>query len=302
MKFAIGQKKGMTQIFHDSGKVIPVTAVKIEKNVVLGFRKKEKDGYSAVILGSGVLKKNIKKPVKGFLKDLKNSRWIKEFKIDSKYEENVSEKFQRGTEYGVEIFRPGDKITVTGYVKGRGFQGVVKRHNFAGAPASHGTKDQLRMPGSIGATGPAHVFKGVKMAGHMGTNQKTIKGLKIVKVDFENEVVYISGSLPGAYNSIIILQGPGRAVLNKKVKEVENKADDNNVEEKDVEKMPENAESKEVEKDAVDSDDVNKDSEEVKNEKVDEETDNKQDDSEDKASEGNGNPEDEKKDDNKNKE
>lgn len=215
MKFAIGQKKQMTQIFFEDGRVIPVTAVKIDKNVIIDVKTKERDGYWAVKVGSGVLKKKITKPLQGVLKGLKNSRWIKEFRLNNDQAQNALDKFTRGVEFGVEIFRPGDKVTVTGYSKGRGFQGVVKRHNFSGAPASHGTKDQLRMPGSIGATGPAHVFKGKKMPGHMGNQKVTIKGLEVIKVDREAGILYIKGALPGSFNSMVLISGPGRFIIKK---------------------------------------------------------------------------------------
>ena len=224
MKFAIGQKKQMTQVFFEDGRVVPVTAVKIDKNVIIDVKTPERDGYWAVKVGSGVIKKKLTKPLQGVLKGLKNSRWIKEFRLNDDQAQNALEKFTRGLEFGVEIFRPGDKVTVTGYSKGRGFQGVVKRHNFAGAPASHGTKDQLRMPGSIGATGPAHVFKGRRMPGHMGTGRVTVKGLEVIKVDREEGVLYIKGALPGSFNSIILIFGPGRFVIKKEeVKKEEEK-------------------------------------------------------------------------------
>ncbi len=215
MKFAIGQKKQMTQVFFEDGRVVPVTAVKIEKNVIIDVKTPERDGYWAVKVGSGVVKKRLTKPLQGVLKGLKNSRWVKEFRLNNDQAQNALEKFTRGLEFGAEIFRPGDKVTVTGYSKGRGFQGVVKRHNFAGAPASHGTKDQLRMPGSIGATGPAHVFKGRRMPGHMGTSRVTVKGLEVIKVDKEEGILYIKGALPGSFNSMVLIFGPGRFVVKK---------------------------------------------------------------------------------------
>ena len=134
------------------------------------------------------------------LNDNKNNtvRFLHEFKNDSD--------LKRGDKFGVEIFTEGEKIQVTGFSKGRGFQGVVKRHGFHGSPASHGHKDQLRMPGSIGATGPAHVFKGMRMAGRDGGKTITIENLEVIKIIPEKNVLVVKGSVPGAKGSYLIVR------------------------------------------------------------------------------------------------
>jgi large subunit ribosomal protein L3 len=233
MKFILGQKKQMTQIFKDDGSVVPVTTVLVEPNVITQLKNQDKDGYVAVQVGSGTTKKSHTKAQQGHLKDLKPSRWLREFRFpitleraqraigsqvqegdsidptESDLQNDTLGKFKKGMEFGVEIFRPGDKVRVTGVSKGKGFQGVVKRHGFHGQDKSHGNKDQLRMPGSIGATGPAHVFKGMRMPGRMGTDKVTVDGLQVVKVDLENNLLYIKGALPGSLNSLVMIQGPG---------------------------------------------------------------------------------------------
>lgn len=223
MKFILGQKKNMTQLFTEDGTVIPVTVVEATQNVITQVKTRKKDGYYAVQVGSGVTKKRHTKPQQGHLKDLNLSRWMREFRFDANRDakeeiiEKQLEKFSRGMTFGVEIFRPGDSVSVQGTSKGRGFQGVVKRHGFSGAPKTHGTKDQVRMPGSIGATGPAHVFKGLRMGGRMGTDLITVQGLQIVKVDYDNNLLYVKGALPGAINSLVLVSGPGTFKMRKVV-------------------------------------------------------------------------------------
>ncbi len=237
----------MTQLFMEDGRVIPVTVVKAVRNVVTQIRNNERDGYVAVQVGTTAGSKHIKKPQKGHCKGIQECGTMREFRVLSG---QVPSSISRGLEFGVEIFRPGDSVQVTGMSKGRGFQGVVKRHNFAGAPASHGTKDQLRMPGSIGATGPAHVFKGQRMPGRMGNDRITIKGLKIVKVDTENGLLYIKGALPGAFNAILSIQGPGTFKIVNKTEEkdtVEGLSEDNLSEEVTTSKKENENEEKENE-------------------------------------------------------
>ena len=204
MKFILGKKLEMTQIFKADGNVIPVTAVLVEQNVITQIKNKEKDGYSAVQVGFGK-PKNIKKPQAGHLKDIEQVKIMREFRVEAKEVESL----KRGDKMGVEIFKNGDKIKVTGTSKGKGFQGVVKRHGFHGSPASHGHKDQLRMGGSIGAGGVQRVFKGVRMPGHMGDEQVTISGLEIVDINAEKNILYIKGAVPGARNGLLLIYGPG---------------------------------------------------------------------------------------------
>jgi large subunit ribosomal protein L3 len=209
MKFILGKKLEMTQIWQDN-KVVPVTKIVAGPCFVVQVKTKDKDGYEAIQIGFGEKKeKNIKKPQKGHLAKVgKNLRYLREFRLD-KNGGGEEVKVKIGDVIKVDTFAPGDKVKVTGISKGRGFQGVVKRHNFAGAPASHGTKDQLRMPGSIGATGPAHVFKGTRMAGRMGGDQVTVKNLEIIEVDKENNILLIKGAIPGARNSLVLISGEG---------------------------------------------------------------------------------------------
>jgi len=198
MKFILGKKIEMTQVFRDDGTVVPVTLIQAGPCVITQIRTETKDGYSAVQIGYGK-KRSINKPLTGHLKDLDNFRYMREFKVSDP-------EYKRGDKIDVSIFEFGDKVDVTGISKGQGFQGVVKRHCFAGSPASHGHKDQLRMPGSIGATGPAHVFKGTKMGGRMGGTQVTVKNLVIEKIDPKNNVLAIKVAIPGARNSLVMIK------------------------------------------------------------------------------------------------
>ncbi len=214
MKFIIGKKLEMSQIFKADGNVIPVTAVLATPNVVTQVKMAEgKDGYNAVQVGFGVDKK-IKKSLAGHLKSLAPVKTIKEFRVESA----DAGALKRGDEITVEVFSEGDAVKVSGVSKGKGFQGVVKRHGFHGSPKTHGHKDQVRMPGSIGAGGVQRVFKGKRMAGHMGDENVTISGLNIVAVDAEKNIIYIKGAIPGARNSVVTVYGPGVMEI-KKVEE-----------------------------------------------------------------------------------
>ncbi len=207
MKYIIGKKIGMTQIFREDGTVVPVTRIKAGPCVVTQVKTAEKEGVNAVQVGFGVQKVfRLAKPQKGHLKDIsvenpnQTVRHLHDFRNDSD--------LKRGDVFTVSIFEPGEKVKVTGRSKGRGFQGVVKRHGFKGSPASHGHKDQLRMPGSIGATDAARVFKGTRMGGHMGDEQVSVLNLEIVKVDEENNELFIKGAVPGARNGILYVMTP----------------------------------------------------------------------------------------------
>jgi len=202
MKFILGKKLNMSQIFSDDGKVIPVTIIQAGPCQISQVKTQEKDGYRAVQIGF-YEKKKLTKSLTGHLKNLPKFRYLREFKIDD------SQELKKDQEVNVSVFQSGDKVKVTGITKGRGFQGVVKRHGFHGAPASHGHKDQERMPGSIGSTDAARVFKGKKMPGQMGNSQVTVTGLEIVKIDKENNILYIKGAVPGARNGLLLISGPG---------------------------------------------------------------------------------------------
>lgn len=194
MKYILGKKLEMSQVYGPDGSIIPVTLVKVGPCYVTNVLTKERNGYEAVQIGFEVIKK-LTKPEAGHLKDLPKLRHLAEFRLDNPT-------VQRGDMIEASAFIPGDMVQVIGVSKGKGFQGVVKRHGFHGHPTTHGHKDQARMPGSIGAGGPQHVFKGRRMAGHMGSDQVTVKNLKVIEVR-EDGVLAIKGAVPGARNTIV---------------------------------------------------------------------------------------------------
>jgi len=198
MKFILGKKIGMTQIFNDYNNVIPVTIIKAGPCFVVQIKNKEKDGYEAVQIGFEEIKDGkAKKPQKGHFKKYgleKNYRYLREFSDN---------KLKSGDEIKVNIFNSGEIVNVSGISKGKGFQGVVKRHGFKGSPASHGTKHTLRAPGSIGSAFPQRVFKGKRMAGRMGSDRITVQGLEIVDIDKENNLLAIKGAVPGKKGTLL---------------------------------------------------------------------------------------------------
>lgn len=200
-KFLLGEKLGMTQVFEDDGTVVPVTVIKVEPNTVVQVKTKGKDGYEAVQIGS-VSKKKLSKPQQGHLKDLGNLRFLKEFRTLTVNDQEV----KRGDKLDVSMFVPGDTVKVTGLSKGKGFQGVVKRHGFSGMPASHGAHSVMRHAGSIGQRFPQHTLKGMRMAGRMGGVKKTTRGLKIVRVDADNGLLALRGAVPGNKGGFLIIQ------------------------------------------------------------------------------------------------
>lgn len=193
----------MTQKFAADGTVLPVTVVKAGPNTITQV-KGEKDGYTAIQVGYGH-KKTLSKPLQGHLKNLSNFRWLREF--------IAGDKVERGQQIDLSTFAVGDKVKVTGISKGKGFQGVVKRHGFHGAPKSHGHKDQLRMPGSIGAGEPQHVFKGKRMGGHMGDETVSVLNLEIVEIDQAQNLIYLKGAVPGSRNGLVMLQTDGDLIV-----------------------------------------------------------------------------------------
>lgn len=200
MKFILGKKIGMTQVFLPSGEVVPVTRVIAGPCTIVQVKEKEK----AIQLGFGEKKEfRLNKPDAGHLKDLTPAAWLKEFAVEK------TDNINRGDLVTLETFAIGDEIEVTGVSKGKGFAGVVKRHHFRGGPASHGHKDNLRAPGSIGAGGVQRVFKGMRMAGRMGGEQVTVKNLEVVEIHPETNEIFIKGAVPGGRNSLIVIQGEG---------------------------------------------------------------------------------------------
>ncbi len=204
MKFLLGLKLGMSQIFDEKGNVIPVTLIEAGPCIVTQIKTKEKDGYWAVQIGFGEAKK-VTKAISGHLKELGKLLFLREFRNE---EPKIDDKeLKRGDRIDVSIFQEGDIVKVTGLSKGKGFAGVVKRWHFHGRPATHGTKHELRTPGSVGASVPQRVVKGKKMAGRMGFERVTIKNLKVVKVDKENNLLAIKGAVPGPKGALLEVIG-----------------------------------------------------------------------------------------------
>jgi len=200
MTFILGTKDGMTQLFNEEGMALPVTAISVEPNTVTQVKTEEKDGYNAVQLAQGERnQKQIKKPQEGHFKASGRSNFknVKEFRVEDPSE------FSVGDTLDVSTLEEGQKVTVSSVSKGKGFQGGVKRHNFSGGRRSHGNKHSEREGGSIGAGGPQRVFKGVKMPGRMGSDRITIKGLTIVKIDSENNRIFVQGALAGKRGDVV---------------------------------------------------------------------------------------------------
>ena len=207
-KALIGKKVGMTQIFDENGVVIPVTVIEAGPCVVAQVKTLEKDGYEAIQLGFGEVKeKKVNKPEKGhFTKaNIKPLKHLREFKLDS------IEGIKVGDELKADIFAVGDKIDVQGTSKGKGFQGVIKRHGQSRGPMGHGSMYHRR-PGSMGPTStPGRVFKGKKLPGHMGHVTVTIQNLDVVKVDMDKNVILVKGSVPGAKGAILKIKSAVKA-------------------------------------------------------------------------------------------
>lgn len=195
MKFLLGKKEKMTQIFTEEG-VVPVTVIKTSPNIVTQIKTVDKDGYSAIQVGFGSKKdKNISKPIRGHIKELGNFAHLKEIK--------TSQDFNVGDVLEITNFIEGDKVTVSAISKGKGFQGVVKRHGFKGGRRSHGQKHSEREPGSIGVGGIQRVQKGTRMAGRMGTDRITVKNLKIARIEAESNMIYLKGAIPGRKGTLV---------------------------------------------------------------------------------------------------
>lgn len=200
MTFILGVKDGMTQLFDGEGMAIPVTAIAVEPNTVTQVKTVESDGYNAIQLAQGERnQKQIKKPQVGHFKGVERSNFknVKEFRVDS------TEGFTVGDTLDTSVLEEGQKVTVSSVSKGKGFQGGVKRHNFSGGRRSHGNKHAEREGGSIGAGGPQRVFKGVKMPGRMGSDRITIKNLTVVKIDSENNRIFVQGALAGKRGDVV---------------------------------------------------------------------------------------------------
>jgi len=196
----IGRKVGMTQVFQDDGTMVAVSVLAIEPNTVTRLRTSDRDGYTAVQLGTDA-KKKLNKPEAGQLKDLPKVGTIREFRVESVDDFTVGQTLSLG-----DLFAAGDEVDLTGVSKGKGFAGVIKRHNFHRGPKTHGS-DHHRAPGSIGpGTTPGRVYRGLKMGGHMGDERVTIKKVRVVRTDLDRNLLLVKGSLPGARGSLILVK------------------------------------------------------------------------------------------------
>lgn len=202
LKSIIGKKIGMTQVFDDKGNLIPVTVVEAGPCIVTGVRTCEKDGYSAVQLGFGdIEEKKLNKPQSGMFKknNLAPKKILSEVRVD-----DISP-YSIGQEIKVGLFKAGDYVDVSALTKGKGYTGVIKRHNFGMQPRSHGQSDRTRSRGSSGGQGPQKLFKGMKMSGHSGNEYVTIQKLQIVNVDSEKNLMLIKGAVPAVKTGTLFI-------------------------------------------------------------------------------------------------
>ena len=213
----IGKKIGMSREFYKTGQSIPVTVLKLEKARVIQVIEQEKRGYKAVQVGFGSIKTSkISKPLKGYFtkKNTEPKKKLKEFRVAD------TEKYKEGNEFGLEIFKDIKFVDVRSKTIGKGFAGVMKRHNFSGLRATHGVSVSHRSHGSTGQRqDPGKVFKGKKMAGHMGDKLRTIQNLEIIKSDLENNLLYLKGSIPGSKNSEVIVKKAAKNIKKLTIKE-----------------------------------------------------------------------------------
>ncbi len=208
-KALIGKKIGMTQIFDEKGKVVPVTVVEAGPCVVSQVKTVETDGYEAIQMGFGDIKpKHVTKPLQGHFKkaDVAPKRILKEFRFDD------CAAYELGQIIKADVFETGDKVDVTGKSKGKGYAGVIKRWNFARLKESHGTGPNARHGGSMGAcSSPSRVWKGKKMAGHLGAEKVTVQNLAVVKIDAEDNLIAIKGAIPGANGGYVVIKDSVKA-------------------------------------------------------------------------------------------
>ena len=200
----IGKKLGMTQVFRDNGKVETVTAIEAGPCTVTQVKTAEKEGYQAAQLGFATAK-HLTRPERGHLKDMGLFKYLREFRLADTADIEV------GQVIDVSLFNEGDLVDVTGWSKGKGFAGVVKRYHFAGGPKTHGQSDRHRAPGSVGAgTSPGRVFKGQHMAGHMGNRRVTVMKLKVYKADTDRNLLMLIGHVPGAKGGLLMINKSDR--------------------------------------------------------------------------------------------
>ena len=195
----IGRKLGTTQFFGEKGEADVATMIEAGPCTVVQVKTSETDGYTAAKLGFGAAKK-LKSVLKGQSKGLGDFKYLREFRMET------AEGVKVGDKLDVSLFKPGDKITVTGISKGRGFAGGVKRYHFRGGPKTHGQSDRNRAPGSIGSTTtPGRVYKGTRMAGHMGDDRVTVRNMEVLKADVERNLLLVKGPVPGAKNGLLLI-------------------------------------------------------------------------------------------------
>ena len=195
----IGRKLGTTQFFGEKGNAEAATMIEAGPCTVVQVKTSESDGYTAAKLGFGAAKK-LKSVLKGQSKGLGEFKFFREFRMES------AEGVKVGDKLDVSLFKPGDKITVTGISKGRGFAGGVKRYHFHGGPKTHGQSDRNRAPGSIGSTTtPGRVYKGTRMAGHMGDDRVTVRNMEVLKADVKKNLLLVKGPVPGAKNGLLLI-------------------------------------------------------------------------------------------------
>jgi large subunit ribosomal protein L3 len=214
MKGILGKKLGMSQVFNDKGESIPVTVIQAGPCYVTQTKTRERDGYAAIQLGFDEIKPGrLTKPELNHLskKNIPALRHLREFRL------NAGEDYTEGQKLDAGMFQVGGLVDVVGMSKGRGFAGVVKRHGFSGGPKSHGQSDRGRAPGAIGAgTTPGRVFKGMRMAGHMGDERVTVHNLEVVLVDPERSLLVVKGAVPGARNGLLIIREARKTSVSKK--------------------------------------------------------------------------------------
>jgi large subunit ribosomal protein L3 len=203
MRGLIGKKVGMTQVYNDLGEMTPVTVLEVGPCVVTQVKTQEIDGYDAIQVGYGdIKKKHLNKPLEGHFKKAK----VNPKRILAEFEKTEGFDYKVGQEFNASLFKEGEYVNTIGTSKGRGFAGVIKRHNFNRQPQTHGTKNTLRHPGSIGqASDPSRVFKGMKMAGQYGNKKVTIENLEVVKVNKDSNQILLKGAVPGANNGIVYI-------------------------------------------------------------------------------------------------
>jgi|TARA_Y100000817_G_scaffold132034_1_gene103398 large subunit ribosomal protein L3 len=213
----IGKKIGMTREFFKTGQSVPVTVLKVEKGRVIQIIDKDHRGYNAIQVGFGKIKNSkLSKSMKGYFskKNTEAKKTLKEFRV-----KNIDE-YKEGNEFGIEIFKDIKFLDVKSKTIGKGFAGAMKRHNFGGLRASHGVSISHRAHGSTGQNqDPGKVFKGKKMAGHMGDKIRTMQNLEIIKTDLDNELIYLKGSIPGSKNSEVLLKKAVKNINKMTIKE-----------------------------------------------------------------------------------